>query len=53
MNKERERKLYASFCKLNERNAVVWFRLPFWKLRGLTKGVERGRCSLCEEEENE
>jgi hypothetical protein len=24
-----------------------------WKMRGLRKGAERGRCPLCEEEKNE
>jgi len=34
-------------------NEIAWFRLGMWKLRGLRKGVERGRCPLCEVEQNQ
>jgi hypothetical protein len=35
------------------RNAIAWFTLGIWKLRGLRRGVEVGRCHVYEEEENE
>jgi hypothetical protein len=41
--KEWGRELYTFCCKLNDRNAIAWFRLGIWKLRGLRKGVERGK----------
>jgi hypothetical protein len=44
MKKEWGRELYASYGKFNERNAVSWFGQGIWKLRGLRKGMERGRC---------
>lgn len=47
------RELYTSSYELNQRNAVACFRLGMWKMRGLRKGAERGRCPLCEEEKNE
>jgi hypothetical protein len=47
-----KRIIYTSY-ELNERNAVACFRLGMWKMRGLRKGAERGRCPLCEEENNE
>jgi hypothetical protein len=38
---------------VNDRNVIEWFTLGMWKFRGLREGVERGRCPLCEAEENQ
>jgi len=53
LEEEWGRELYTSCYELNERNAVAWFRLGMWKMRGLRKGAERERCPLCEVDKNE
>ena len=47
MEKKWGRELYTSCCKLNDRNAIAWFKLWIWKLIGLGKGEERGRYPVC------
>jgi hypothetical protein len=37
---------------MNGRNAIAWFGLGVWKLRGLRQGAGGGRCPLSEEGEN-
>jgi hypothetical protein len=53
LEEEWGRGLYTSCYELNERNAVACFRLGMWKMRGLRKGAERGRCPLREEGKDE
>jgi hypothetical protein len=36
----------------NERMGIAWFRAGIWKLRGMRKGLEIGRCPLCNGEED-
>jgi hypothetical protein len=31
---------------------IAWFRAGMWKLRGIRKGLEIGRCALCNGEED-
>jgi hypothetical protein len=31
---------------------IAWFRAGIWKLRGMRKGLETGRCPLCNGEED-
>jgi hypothetical protein len=31
---------------------IAWFRTGIWKIRGTRKGLEIGRCLLCNGEEN-
>jgi hypothetical protein len=31
---------------------IAWFRAGIWKLRGIRKGLEIGRCPLCNGEED-
>jgi hypothetical protein len=38
--------------KSNERSGLAWFCLGIWKLGGRRGHVEKGRCPLCNEEEN-
>jgi hypothetical protein len=35
----------------NDRMGIAWFRAGMWKLRGIRKGLEIGRCPLCNGEE--
>jgi hypothetical protein len=39
-------------CTRNERSGLAWFKTGIWKLRGMRKGFEEGRCSLCSENED-
>jgi hypothetical protein len=36
----------------NDRMGIAWFRAGIWKLRGMRKGLEIGRCPLCNGEED-
>jgi hypothetical protein len=36
----------------NDRMGIAWFRAGIWKLRGIRKGLEIGRCPLCNVEED-
>jgi hypothetical protein len=47
MKQEWEREEYIDCCNRNERRGMAWWRLGIWKLRGSTKGVEKGTCLLC------
>jgi hypothetical protein len=31
---------------------IAWFRAGIWKFRGTRKGLEEGRCPLCNEHED-
>jgi hypothetical protein len=31
---------------------IIWWKAGIWKLRGIRKGFERGRCPLCLGEED-
>jgi hypothetical protein len=33
------------------RDGLVWFKTVVWKLRGMRRGFEKGRCSLCRQNE--
>jgi hypothetical protein len=39
------------FCSRNDRRGTEWFWAGIWKLRGTRKGLEIGRCPLCNGEE--
>jgi hypothetical protein len=39
-------------CTRSERSGSAWFKTGIWKLRGMRKGSEKGRCPLCTEEED-
>jgi hypothetical protein len=34
------------------RSGLAWFKIGIWKLRGMRKGFDKGRCPLCSEEED-
>jgi hypothetical protein len=46
------REQYISCCTRTERSGLAWFKTGIWKLRGMRKGFEKGRCPLCSEEED-
>jgi hypothetical protein len=39
-------------CTRNERSGLAWFKAGIWKLRGMRKVSEKGRCPLCGEEKD-
>jgi hypothetical protein len=43
---------YTVCCTRNERSGLARFKTGIWKLRGIMKGFEKGRCPLCREEED-
>jgi hypothetical protein len=52
MKQEWAREEYIGCCTRNERSGLAWFRTGIWKLRGMRKGFEKGRCLLCSEDED-
>jgi hypothetical protein len=40
-------------CTRNERIGVIWLKAGIWKLKGIRRGLEKGRCPLCWGEEDE
>jgi hypothetical protein len=52
MKQEWAREQYISCCTRDERSGLAWFKTGIWKLRGMRKGFEKGRCPLCSEEED-
>jgi hypothetical protein len=52
MKQEWTREQYISCCTRNERSGLAWFKTGIWKLRGMRKGFEKGRCPLYSEEED-
>jgi hypothetical protein len=47
-----DRKEYVMCGSRNDRMGITWFRSGIWKLRGMKKGLEIGRCTLCNGEED-
>jgi hypothetical protein len=43
---------YISCCTRIERSGLAWFKTGIWKLSGMKKGFENGRCPLCSKEED-
>jgi hypothetical protein len=43
---------YVEKCTRKERMGIIWWKAEIWKLRGIRKGFERGRCPLCLREED-
>jgi hypothetical protein len=39
------REEYVTCCSRKDRSGIAWFRAGIWKLRGMSKGLENGRCS--------
>jgi hypothetical protein len=52
MKQEWAREEYIGCCTRNERSGLAWFKTGIWKLRGMRKGFEKGRCPLCSEDED-
>jgi hypothetical protein len=52
MKQEWAREQYISCRTRAERSGLAWFKTGIWKLRGMRKGFEKGRCPLCSEEED-
>jgi hypothetical protein len=47
-----DREDYVVCGSRNDRMGIAWFRVGIWKLRGVRKGLEIGRCPLCSGEED-
>jgi hypothetical protein len=47
MKHEWGKESYIDKCKRNERMGIIWLKAGIWKLRGIRRGFERGRCPLC------
>jgi hypothetical protein len=43
---------YSDKCRGKERMGIIWLTAGIWKLRGVRRGFERGRCHLCLGEED-
>jgi hypothetical protein len=52
MKQEWAREEYIGCCTRNERSGLACFKTGIWKLRGMRKGFEKGRCPLCSEDED-
>jgi hypothetical protein len=52
MKQEWATEQYISCCSKTERSGLAWFKTGIWKLKGMRKGSEKGRCPLCSEEED-
>jgi hypothetical protein len=52
MKQERAREEYIVCCTSNERSGLAWFKTSIWKLRGMRKEFEKGRCTLCSKDED-
>jgi hypothetical protein len=52
MKQEWAREKYISCCSRTKRSSLAWFKTGIWKLGGMRKGSEKGKCPLCTEEED-
>jgi hypothetical protein len=43
---------YNDECTRKERLRIILLNAGIWKLRGIRRGFDRGRCSLCLGEED-
>jgi hypothetical protein len=43
---------YIDKCTRKEGMGIIWLKAGIWKLRGIRRGFEKGRCPLCWEEKN-
>jgi hypothetical protein len=50
MKLEWAREEYSLLYK--KRSGLAWFKTGIWKLRGVWKGFEKGRCPLCRGEKD-
>jgi hypothetical protein len=48
----RDREYYVMCGSRNDIMGIAWFRTGIWKLRGIRKGLEIGRCPLFNGEED-
>jgi hypothetical protein len=46
------REEYTVCCTKNVRSGLASFRTGTWKLKGMRKGFEKGRCPLCHQEDD-
>jgi hypothetical protein len=46
------REEYVMCCISKDRSGIASFKAGIWNLRGMRKGLENGRCPLCNEEED-
>jgi hypothetical protein len=38
---------YIDKCARKERIGIIWLIAGIWKLKGIRRGLEKGRCPLC------
>jgi hypothetical protein len=43
---------YIDKCKTKEILGIIWLKAGIWKLKGIRRGFEKGRCPLCLGEED-
>jgi hypothetical protein len=43
---------YIDKCTRKERIGIIWLKAGIWKLRRIRRGLEKGQCPLCWEEED-
>jgi hypothetical protein len=43
---------YIDKCTRKERIGIMWLKAGIWKLKGIRRGLEKGRCPLCWGEED-
>ena len=53
VKKSWEKQAYIDRLDRKDKTGWAWFRLGLWKSRGVRKNYERGKCPLCNEEEDE
>jgi hypothetical protein len=46
MKQERGKESYTDECTRNERMGIIWLKAGIWKLRGIRRVVDKGRCPL-------
>jgi hypothetical protein len=38
---------------MEERSGIAWLKVGIWKMRGIRRGFEKGRCRFCIKEEDD
>jgi hypothetical protein len=49
---EWDKEIYIGKCTRKDRIGIIWLKAGIWKLRGIKRGFQRGRCPLCLGEED-
>jgi hypothetical protein len=46
-----EKKLYIEVCTQEARRGIGWWKMGFWRLKGVRGNTEQGMCPMCNKEE--